>query len=144
MTWLCDYIFQPKTYLIMRGPDCDCNLWNEIYPILRGPDYEIITSSQKSIPFWGELTMRLYFPAKNLSHSEGNWLCDYTFRLKIYPILREPNYVIILSSQKSIPFWGDLTMWLLFQPKKYPILKKTCLCDYDFQPKIYPNLRGPD
>ena len=123
--------------------------------------------------------MWLYFSAKNLSHSEGNWLCDYTFRPKIYPILRGPNYVIILSSQKSIPFWGDLTMWLLFQPTKYPILKKpvyvimissqksipiwgnltrwlypkewnlshsegTWLCDYTFQPKIYPILRGPD
>ena len=177
-TWLCDHNFQPK-----------------IYPILRGPDYVIILSSQKSILIWVHLTMWLYFTAKNLSHSEGTWLCDYNFQSKIhiilrgpdwhnfqpkiYPILRGTDYVIILFSQKSIPFWGDLTMWLYFQPKNYPILKKpvyvimissqkanpiwgdltrwlypkewnlshsggTWLCDYNFQPKIYPILRGPD
>ena len=177
--WLCDYTFQPK-----------------IYPILRGPDYVIIISSQKSIPFWGDLTMWLYFPAKksipflgdltvivtygmksitswgdltmwlyfpvkNLSHSEGNWLCDYTFQPKIYPILRGPDYVIILSSQKSIPFlgdltvivnygmksitsWGDLTMWLFFPVKNLSHSEGNWLCDYTFQPKIYPILRGPD
>ena len=161
-TWLCDLNFQPK-----------------IYPILRGPDYVIIISSQKSIPFWGDLTMWLYFPAKNLSHSEGNWLCDYTFQPKIYPILRGPDYVIILSSQKSIPFWGnwlcdhnfqpkiypilrgtdyviilssqksipfwgDLTMWLYFPVKNLSHSEGTWLCDYTFQPKIYPILRGTD
>ena len=56
--------------------------------------------------------MWLYFPAENLSHSEGTWLGDYTFKLKIYHILRGPDYVIILSSPKSILFWGDLAMWL--------------------------------
>ena len=144
-TWLCDYTFQSK-----------------IYPILRGPDYVIILSSQKSIPFWGELTMWLYFPVKNLSHSEGTWLCDYTFQPKIYPILRGPDYVIItfqpkiypilrgpdyviiLSSQKSIPFWGDLTMWLYFPVKNLSHSEGTWLCDHNFQPKIYPILRGPD
>ena len=59
-----------------------------VYPILKGPDYVIIISSQKSISIWGELTMWLYFPAKNISHSEGNWLCDYTFQPKTYLILR--------------------------------------------------------
>ena len=39
--------------------------------------------------------MWLYFPAKNLSHSEGNWLCDYTFQPKIFRISREPDYVIV-------------------------------------------------
>ena len=157
----------------------DCILRNGIYRILRGHDYVIILSSQKSIPFWGDLTMWLYFPAKNLSLSEGTWLCDCVLRNEIYNILRWPDYVIILSSLISIPFWGDLTMWFLFQPKNYPILKKlvyvimissqksipiwwdltrwlypkewnlshsegTWLCDYTFQPKIYPILRGPD
>ena len=92
--WLCDYTFRPNIYPIMRGPDyviilkfpaknlslsegtwlCDCNLWNEIYHILREPDYVIILISLKSIPFWGELTRWLQFPAKNLSHSEGTCL----------------------------------------------------------------------
>ena len=110
-TWLCDYTFQLK-----------------IYPILRRPDYVIKISSQKSIPFWGTLTMWLYFPAKNLSHSKEAWLCDHNFQLKIYPILIGTDYVIIISSQTSIPLWGDLTMWLYL----------------NFQPKIYPILRGPD
>ena len=57
---------------------CDCILRNEIYTILRGPDYVII------------------LPAKNLSHSEGTWLRNEVLWL-----------VIILSSQKSIPFWGE-------------------------------------
>ena len=70
--------------------------------------------------------MWLYFTAKNLSDSEGTWLSDYTFQPKIYPILRGPDYVIIISA------------------KKLSHSEKFCLCDYDFQPKIYPNLRGPD
>ena len=112
----------------------DCILRTEFYRILKGPDYVIILSSQKSIPFWGDLTvietygmksitfwgdltMWLYFPVKNLSHSEGNWLFDYTFQPKMYPILRGPDYVIILSSQKSIPFWGDLTVIVTYGMK---------------------------
>ena len=96
----------------------DCILRNGIYRILRGHDYVIILSSQKSIPFWGDLTMWLYFPAKNLSHSEGTWLCHCVLRNEIYNILRLPDYVIILSSIKSIPFWKNLSMWLWF-PAKY-------------------------
>ena len=92
--WLCDYTFRPN-----------------IYPILRGTDFVIILSCQESIPFWGDLTMWSQFLAKNLSHSEGTWLCDHKFQLKIYPILMWNDYVIILFSQKSIPFWGDLTTW---------------------------------
>ena len=160
--WLYDHNFQPK-----------------ICPILRGTDYVIILSSQKSIPFWGNLTMWLYFPVKNLSHSEGTWLCDYifqpksipfwgeltmwlyfpvknlshsemtwlcdlNFQPKICPILRGTDYVIILSSQKSIPFWGNLTMWLYFPVKNLYHSEGTWLCDHNFQPKIYPILRGPD
>ena len=126
-TWLCDYAFQSKNY-----------------PILRGPDYVILISSQKSNPFWGELTLWLYFPVKNLSHSEGNWLCDYTFQPKLYPILRGPDYVIIISSKNSIPFWGDLTMWLYFPVKILSHSEGNWLCDYTFQPKFYPILSGPD
>ena len=91
---------------------CDCILRNEINTILRGPDYVLKLSSQKSIPFWGELTVWLYPKECNVTHSEGTWLGDYTFKLKIYHILRGPDYVIILSSPKSILFWGDLAMWL--------------------------------
>ena len=176
-TRLCDYDFQPKIYPILRGIDyviiissqksipfwgdltvivnygmksitfwgdltmwlyfpvknlshsernclCDYTFEPKIYPILRRPDYVIINSSQKSIPYWGKLTMSFYFTAKNLSHSEGTWLCDCVLRNEIYNILKWPDYVIILSSLNSIPFWGDLTMWFLFQPKNYPILKK--------------------
>ena len=145
-TWLCDYTFQLK-----------------IYPILRRPDYVIKISSQKSIPFWGTLTMWLYFPAKNLSHSKETWLCDHNFQLKIYPILIGTDYVIIISSQKSIPLWGDLTMCYIFQSKIYRILRGpdyviiissqkyiplwgdlTMWLYLNFQPKIYPILRGPD
>ena len=67
-----------------------------------------------------------YFPAQNLSHSEGIWLCDNTF------------------SQKIIPFWEELSMWLYFPPKNLSHSKGTWLRDYNFQPKIYPILRGPD
>ena len=134
-TWLSDYTFQPKIYPILRGPDyviiisakklshsekfclCDYTFQRKIYPILRGPDYVIIHSSQKSIPFSGDLTIWLYPKEWILSHSEETWLCDYTFQPKIYPILRGPDYVIILSSQKSIQFWGDLTMSLC--PKEW-------------------------
>ena len=161
-TWLSDHNFQQK-----------------FYSLLRGPDYVIIFSSQNSIPFWGELTLWLYFPVKILSHSEWTWLCDYTFQSKIYPILRGPDYVIILSSQKlshseviwlcdhnfqpniypilrgpdyviilssqkSIPFRGDLTMWLYFPVKNLSHSEGTWLCDHNFQPKIYPILRGTD
>ena len=126
-TWLYDYIFQPK-----------------FYPILRGPDYVIKPSSQKSIPFWGDLTMWLNFHAKILSHSEGTWLCDYTFQPKVYYILRKPDYVLILFSQKSIPFWGDLT--LLLCPKEWNLShsEETWLFDYTFQSKIVPIQWGPD
>ena len=126
-TWLCDYTFQPK-----------------IYNILRGPDYVIILFSQKSIPFWTDLTMWLYFPAKNLFHSECTWLWDYTFQPKIYNNLRGPDYVIILFSQKSIPFWRDLAMWLYFPAKNVFRSECTWLCDYTFQPKIYHILSEPD
>ena len=174
--WL---FFPAKIYPILRGPDCDCNLWNEIYPILwgpdyvfyfpvknlshseeswlcdytfqpeiyrilRGPDYVIILSSQKSIPFWGDLTMWLYFPVKNLSHSEGTWLCDCNLWKEIYHILRGPDYVIIISSQKSNPFWGDLTMWLYFPVKNLSHYEGTWLCDCNLWKEIYHILRGPD
>ena len=160
--WLCDYTFQPKIYPLLKGPDyviiissqksipfwgnwlCDYDFKPKIYPILRGPDYVIILFSPKSIPFWGNLTMWLYFPVKNLYHSEGTWLYDHNFQPKICPILRGTDYVIILSSQKSIPFWGNLTMWLYFPVKNLYHSEGTWLCDHNFQPKIYPILRGPD
>ena len=181
-TWLCDYTFQSKSYNLSHSEEtwlCDYTFQSKIYIILRGTDYMIITSSQKSVPFWGELTIWLYSPVKNLSHSEGtwlcdytfqsktyptlrgpdyviilssqnlshsdgNWLCDYTFQQKIYAILRRPDYVIILSSQKSIPFWGNLTIWLYFPVKNLYHSEGTWLCDHNFQPKIYPILRGTD
>ena len=109
--WLCDYTFQPKkVYPILRRPDCDCNLWNEIYHILRGPDYV------------------LYFPVKNLSHSEGTWLCDHNFQPKIYPIMRGPDYVIILK----------------FPAKNLSHSEGTWLCDCNLWNEIYHVLRGPD
>ena len=126
----------------------DLTMWlyfqSKIYPILRGTAYVIILSSQKSIPFWGDLTIWLYPKEWILLHSEGTWLCDYTFQPKIYPILSGIDYVIIISSQKSIPFWGHLTIWLY--PKEWILSHSegTRLCDYDFQPKIYPILRGID
>ena len=115
-TWLCDYTFQPKTYPILRGPDyviilpaenlyhsertwlCDCILRNEIKTILRGPNYVFKFSSQIPIPFWADLTMWLYFLARNFSHFEGTWLCDCVLSNEIYDILMGPDYVIILSS----------------------------------------------
>ena len=123
---------------------CDCILGFEIYPILRGPDYVIILFSQKSIPLWRDLIMWLYFPAKIPSHSEGTWLIDYTFQTKIYPILRGPVYAIILFSQKSIPLWGYLTMWLY--PKKWNPSQSegTWPCDCNLGNEIYRILRGPD
>ena len=126
-TWLCDLFFQPK-----------------VYPILRGPGYVIVSLVMKSNPFWGDLTMWLYFPAKNLSHSEGTWLCDHTFQPQVYPILRGPGYVIVYLGMKSNPFWGEMTMWLY--PKEWNLTHSegTWLCDYTFQPKTYPTLRGPD
>ena len=126
-TWLCDYTFQPK-----------------IYPNLRGPDYVIILSSQKSILIWVHLTMWLYLPAKNLSHSEGTWLCDYTFQPKNYFNLSAPDHVIIPSSQKSIPLWGDLTMWLYPKEWNQSHSYGTWLCDCTLGKEIYPILRGPD
>ena len=121
--WLCDYIFQPKNLSHSEGTWlCDyCS--PKIYPILSNEilgmkshsegtwlcDY---TFSQKSIPFWGELLMWLYFRAKNLSRSEETWLYDCILRNEFYCILRGPDYVIILSSLKSIPFWVELTTWL--------------------------------
>ena len=42
------------------------------------------------------------FPAKNLYHSEGTRLCDYTFQPKTYPILRGSDNVITLSSKNPI------------------------------------------
>ena len=96
---------------------CDCIPQNEINIILRGPGYVFILSSQKPIPFWAELTRWLYFQAKNLSHSEGSWLCDHIFQHKIYPIHRRPDHVIVSLGMKSNPFWGDLTMFLYFPAK---------------------------
>ena len=124
-TWLFDYTFQSK-----------------IVPNQWGPDYVILISSHKSVPFWGELTMWLYFPAKILSRSEGTWLYDYIFQPKFYPILRGLDCVITSSSQKSIPFWGDLTMWLYFPAKNLSQSEWTWPCNYTSQPKIYPILRG--
>ena len=126
-TWLCDHNFQPK-----------------IYPILRGPDYVIILSSQKPILIWVHLTMWLYLTAKNLSHSEGTWLSDYTFQPKIYPILRGPDYVIILSAKKTIPFWKNLSMWLWFPAKKLTQSEGTWLGDCILRNGIYPILGGHD
>ena len=139
---LCDYSFQLKIYPILRRPDymiilssqkpisfwgswlCDCILRNEIYPILRRPDSVLIFSSQKLITFWGDLTMWLYFPVKNLSQSEGTWLCDYTFQPKKYPILRVTDYVIILSSQKPISFWGSWLCDCILRNEIYNFLRK--------------------
>ena len=114
------------------------------YPILKNSVYVIMISSQKSIPIWGDLTIWLYPREWNLSHSEGTWLCDYKFQPKIYPILREPDYVIILSNQKSILIWVHLTMWLYFTDKNLSNSEGNWLSDYTFQPKIYLILRGPD
>ena len=147
-TWLCDHTFQPK-----------------VYPILRAPGYVIVLSKpMKSNPFWGDLTMWLYFPAKNLYHSEGTWLCDCILRNEIYTILRGPDYVIILSSHKIYPILRGpdyVIMWFPSQ-KCIPILRGpdyvivsfqewnlyhsegTWLCDYTVQSKIYPILRWPD
>ena len=116
---LCDYIFQPKS-IPFRG---DLTIWScsqpKIYTILSGPDDVIIISSQKYIHFWGDLTLWLYPKEWTLYHSEGTWLCDYTVQPKIYSILSGPDYVIILSSPKSIPFRGDLTLWLY--PKEWKL-----------------------
>ena len=149
-TWLCDYTFQPKIYPILRDLTMwlyipaknlshsegtwlyDCILRNEFYRILRRPDHVIILSSLKSIPFWEDLTMWLYFPAKNLSNSEGTWLCHCVLRIEIVNILRWPDYVIILSSLKSIPFWGDLTMRFYFPAKNLSHSEGTWLCDHNF------------
>ena len=109
---------------------CDCFLRNQINTILRGNGFVIILSSQKSIAFWGEMALWLYFPARNLSHSEGTWLCDYTFQSKIYFNLSAPDHVIILYSQKSIPFLGDLTMLIYFPVKNLSDSEETWLCDY--------------
>ena len=197
-TWLCDCNLWNEIYHILRGPfnvitlssqksipfwedltmwlcfpvkklshsektwQRDHNFQQKFYSLLRGSDYVIIFSSQNSIPFWVDLTMWLYFPVKNLSHSEGNWLCDYTFQpktlshsegtwlsdhnfqQKFYSLLRGPDYVIIFSSQNSIPFWGELTLWLYFPAQILSHSEWTWLCDYTFQSKIYPILRGPD
>ena len=181
-TWLCDYTFQPKFYPTLRGLDyvfilssrksitfwgnltmylyfsaknlshsevtwlCDCVLRNEIYNILRGHDYVIILSSQKPkiYPIRVDLTKRLYFPVKILSHSEGTWLCDYTYQPKVYYILRGPDYLIILSRQKSFPLCGDLTMWFYFPAMNLSHSEGSWLCDYTFLLKFYPVLRGPD
>ena len=177
-TWLCDYTFQPKIYPILRGPDYVIlypkewiiPFWGDLTMWLYFPAKNLSHSEgawlcdcvlrNEFIPFWGDLTMWLYFPAKNLSHSEGTWLCDcisrndnlthsegtwqcdYTFYPKIYPILRGPDYVIILSSQKSIPFWGDLTMWLY--PKEWNLSHSegTWLCDYTFLRKNLSHSEG--
>ena len=97
----------------------------------------------ESIAFWGDMTMWLYFPAKILSHSEGTWLYDYTFQPKIYPILRVIDYVIIISSQKSIPFWGDLTVKVTYGKKSITLWGDLTMWLY-FPVKIYPILRGTD
>ena len=88
--------------------------------------------------------MWVLFEDKNLSHSEGTWLCDQTFQPKIYPILRGPGYVIVSLGKKSNPFWGDLTMWFYFPAKNLSHSEGTWLCDYTFQPKIFPVSREPD
>ena len=161
-TWLCDNAFQPKTYPILRGPGYvivslgmkSNPFWGEKTVWLYFPAKHLshsegtwlceYTSSQKPIPLWGDLTVWLYPKEWNLTHSEGTWLCDYTFQPKTYPTLRGPNYVIIVSSQKSFPIRGNLIMWLC--PKQWNLLhpEGTWLCDYTFQLKIYPILRGPD
>ena len=122
----------------------DCILRNVNYSILRGHDYVIIHSSQKSIPFWGDLTIWLYPKEWILSNSEGIWLCDYTFQPKIYPILRGTDYLIIISSQKSIPFWGDLTMWLYIPAKNLSHSEGTWLYDCILRNEFYRILRGSD
>ena len=121
----------------------------------------IIFSSQKSIPFWGDLTIWLYPKEWILLHSEGTWLCDYTFHAKIYPILRGTDYVITISSKKSIPFWGDLTvivsygmtsitfwgdltMWLYFPAKNLSHSEGTWLYDCILRNEFYRILRGPE
>ena len=126
-TWLCDHTFQPK-----------------VYSILRGPGYVIVSLGMKSNPFWGDKTMWLYFAAKNLSHSEGTWLCDHTFQPKVYPILTGPGYVLVSLGMKSNPLWGEKTVWFYFPAKHLSHSEGNWLCDYTFQPKIYPILRGPD
>ena len=103
---------------------------------------ELILSSQKSITFWGDLAMCLYLPAQNLSHSEETWLSDYSFQPKIYPILRGPDYVIILSSQKPISFW--LTTWLYSKQGIPSHSEGTWLCDFILWNEVYPILRGLD
>ena len=105
---------------------CDCILRNEINTILRGPDYVLKLSSQKSIPFWGELTVWLYPKECNVTHSEGTWLCGYTFQPKTYPILR------------------DVTMWLYFLAKNLSHFEGTWLCDCVLSNEIFDILRGPD
>ena len=126
-TWLIDYTFQTK-----------------IYPILRGPVYAIIIFSQKSIPLWGYLTMWLFPKKWNPSQSEGTWPCDCNLGNEIYPILKGPDYVIILSSQKSSSFWVHVTMWLYFPAKNLSNSEWTWLCYYTSQPKFHHILRGPD
>ena len=73
--------------------------------------------------------MWLYFQPKNLSHSEGTWLCDLTFQPNIYPFLRGPDYVIVSLGMNSNPFWGDKTMWLYFPAKNLLHSEETWLCD---------------
>ena len=161
-TWLCDYYFRQKNIPFWKNMSMwlwfpaknlsqsegtwlgDCILRNGFYPILRGHDYVIILSSQKSILFWGDLTMWLYIPAKNLSHSEGTWLYDCILRNEFYRILRRPDYVIILSSLKSIPFWEDLTMWLYFPAKNLSNSEGTWLCHCVLRNEIVNILRWPD
>ena len=159
--WPCDYTFQPKIYPILRGPDYVIIISYQKPIPFWGDLTGIVTYGMKSITFWGDLTMWLYFPAQSLSHSEGTWLNDCILRNEFYRILKGPGYVIMLSSQKSIPFWGDLTvivtygmksitfggdltMWLFFPVKNLSHSEGNWLCDYTFQSKIYPILRGPD
>ena len=131
--------FQPKIYPILRGPDYVIFFFQpKVYPILRGPGYGIVSLVMKSNPFWGDLTMWLYFPAKNLSHSEGTWLCDHTFQPQVYPILRGPGYVIVYLGLKSNPFWGVMTMWLYPKEWNQYISEGTWLQDYTSSQKPIP------
>ena len=137
-SWLCDYTSSQKS-IPFWGDLTMClypKEWNQYHS--EGTWLCDYISSPKSIPRWGDLTVWLYPKEWSLTHSEGNWLCDYTFQPKTYPTPRGPDYVIILSSQKSFTFRGKLINWLC--PKQWNLwhIEGTWLCDYTFQLKIYP------
>ena len=97
------------------------------------------TSSQKSIPFWGDLTMWLYPKEWNQYHSAGTWLCDYISSPKSIPLWDEVT-VWLYPKEWNLtnPFWGDLTMWLYFPAKNLSHSEGTWLCDYISSPKSIP------